>query len=378
MLREGFLMLMQRCFKFSALLVASIIVIFIGIKSFSHSHPPQVTLRREGDRLVIPEGSPIRTAIQTQLVKQQKISIPLLLPATVKAIPTQWVNVTPPVTGRVMQINKLSGENVRVGEVLFTLKSADVARILSNIQKAKAAAILAKQTLLRQQKLAAADIGSRMELQQAQNNFEQTESELNRTEALLKVFKIQNKGKNIIDIRSPLNGQVIDVAAGVGSFWSDLTVPVMTVANLSKVYVIANVQEKDIHELYLGQAMALQFDGIPQQQHAAKVDYISPVLNEDTRTVEVSAILDNQKGHFKPNMFAKCFLMRRPLERIMVPLTAVLQRGFDSIVFVEVAPWQFEPRLVEIGYQIAQKVEIISGLQAGERIAITGGLVLND
>ena len=72
-------------------------------------------------------------------------------------------------------------------------------------------------------------------------------------------------------------------------------------------------------------------------------------------------------------MFAKAIFYGNPHESIVLPLTAVIQRGFDSIVFIETAPWQFETRIVKTGAQLDEHIEIVSGLHVNERVVVTGG-----
>jgi cobalt-zinc-cadmium efflux system membrane fusion protein len=142
--------------------------------------------------------------------------------------------------------------------------------------------------------------------------------------------------------------------------------------------LVAHAQEKDLHHIYLHQEITFTMDAYPQRSFHALVNYISPVLDETTRTIQVTATLDNSKGIFKPNLFVKAMFLTRPQQRFVLPTTAVLQRGFDSLVFVEVRPWVFEARAIQTGLQFDNQVEILGGLMEKERVAITGGLVLND
>ena len=86
----------------------------------------------------------------------------------------------------------------------------------------------------------------------------------------------------------------------------------------------------------------------------------------------------NPDSRLKPGMFAQATFLARQHPGILVSMTAVVQSGFDSCTFVETVPWQFEPRTVKLGAQVGDKVEIASGLKAGERVVVKDGVLLND
>lgn len=336
-------------------------------------------LLHEGGRLVIPEQSPLRKFLIVKPVFEQLVVSPFTLPAVVEADPATLVKVLPPLTGRIVSLNKRLGDEVKVGDTLFTIDSADLAQALSDVEKANSALILAQENLQRQQKLSVSNIAARRELQQAQNENNQALSELQRANARLVALKVETADikERLLIVRSPVSGYVIDLNAAVGGYWNDPTAAIMTVADLSTVYVTASAQEKDLSHIYGGQDVDVVMDAYHEHLRS-KVHFIGAVVNPDTRTVEVRILFDNKAGLLKPNMFGKARLLSQPHKRIVLPLTTIIQRGFDSIVFVEVAPWQFEPRLLKLGPQLKDKVEVIAGLKANERVVIKGGIILND
>ena len=179
-------------------------------------------------------------------------------------------------------------------------------------------------------------------------------------------------------VRSPIAGRVIDLTAAKGGYWNDTTAPIMTVADLSTVWVTASMPEKDLGLLYVGQTGTVTLDAYHHQPLPVKVRYIGELLDPDTRTIKVRIAFPNASGRFKPGMFAKVTFLERTHSAIVVPTTAVIQSGFDSRVFVEVAPWPFEPRVLQLGAQIESQVEVRSGLKAGERVVVKEGVLLND
>ena len=330
--------------------------------------------------LQIPAGSPLRTHIHAQPVFIQNVSIPFDVPATVQALPSKVLDLIPPAAGKITQIHRSLGDWVTRGDVLYTLTAPDIIQAMNDLNQAKAAYELAHQTYLRQQKMYRANLNALNDLQQARMGYDQAVSERARAHARLDLFKIDPKDlrpDGRLNIRSALSGQVQAINVAPGAFWSDLSSAVMTVVDLSKVYVVANVQERDLKAVYVGQQAELKFSDNQKITHT-RVTYIQPMLNADTRTLDVGMLVPNPDFSLKPNAFITATMLRKPAPRIVLPLTAVIQRGFESIVFVEVAPWVFAARKVEVGFYVKQGVEIISGLNNKERVVLTEGILLND
>jgi membrane fusion protein, heavy metal efflux system len=356
-------------------------ILTLRAKEAEPSNEASVVLRHEGDRLVIPEKSPLRRSLQVQPVSEQMVAAPLVLPAVVEADPAKLVKVLPPIAGRIVSLDKRLGDAVKVGDVLFTIDSADLAQALSDAGKAESALALARQNIDRQRQLGASNIAAMRDIEQAQNDYAQAMSEFARAKARLAQLGIAGtlpSQGHALTVRSPISGRVVDLTAAIGGYWNDTTAPIMTVADLSTVFVTASAQEKDLGHLYVGQAATVMLDAYPDQPLPVKVRYIGELLDSDTRTVKVRMVFENASGRFKPGMFAKATFLERSHSAIVVPMTAVIQSGFYSRAFVEVAPWQFEPRVLQLGPQIESEVEVRSGLKAGERVVVKEGVLLND
>ncbi|MCX7090924.1 MAG: efflux RND transporter periplasmic adaptor subunit [Legionellales bacterium] len=334
----------------------------------------------QGPRLIVPENSALRSVVHVEAVHPQAVVSTVVVPATVISIPAKTVAVFPPLSGQIAKIFKTLGQTVKVGEPLYALVSPDLAQAISERTTAEATYDLAKKHLKRQRELAHYQINSVRDLEQAESGMIQAAAELYRCVARLKALHINDDDQDTqghLMIRSPINGVVTAVSGGVGSYWSDLTQPVMTIADLSRIYLVASAQEHDLPDFFLGQEVQVVFERL-NKAFVSNVDFINPILDPNTRTVSVGLAVDNPNNEMRPNMFAQLKFHRRGRQRIVLPMTAVVQRGFDSIVFVEVAPWQFEPRIVNVGLQLNDNIEIESGLADQERVAMTGGIILND
>jgi cobalt-zinc-cadmium efflux system membrane fusion protein len=142
--------------------------------------------------------------------------------------------------------------------------------------------------------------------------------------------------------------------------------------------VTANVSEKDTVLVAKGQPVEVEFTAYPNEAFKGEVLFVSDVLDPDTRRTKVRIAFQNPGIRLKPNMFANVNFLAAPQMVATVPATALIMKNDSDRVFVEVAPWTFVPRPVEISYQQGNSAVIKSGLAAGERAVVKGGVLLND
>lgn len=150
------------------------------------------------------------------------------------------------------------------------------------------------------------------------------------------------------------------------------------IADLSRVWVIAEINEQDIGQINLGGVAQIRIAAYPDQTFEGKIAFIYPTLNAASRTVQVRVELDNQAGKLKPAMFASVTLQAaHPTEVLSVPVSAVIDSGKHTIVIVARGPGLFAPRTVTVGQRGDEYVEIRAGLTKGEQV-VTSALFLID
>lgn len=338
-------------------------------------------LIREGARISIPDGSPLRGKLTVGPVGQQEIQRKLILPAVVEADPARTVKVLPPVTGRVTDLKVQLGERVVQGQELAVIDSGDLAQAYSDIEKARAALTLTKKALDRQLGLEKAGGAAIKDREQAQSDYDQAVAELERANSRLRAIGVpadQKEQSRLLTLKAPVAGSVIDLQVARGAFLNDPTAAIMTIANLGVIWVTANVPEKDTALVTTGQDVDVVFSAYPGEVFAGKVLFISDVLDPDTRRTKIRIAFDNPDMKLKPNMFADATFLA-PRQRVqVVPTQALVLKEETDRVFVEVAPWTFEARPVEVGFQQGDQAVVEHGLKAGERIVVKGGVLLND
>lgn len=343
------------------------------------------SLIKKGERIEIPDGSPLRDKLTIAAIGQKEIRRNLVLPAVVEADPARLVKVLPPLAGRVTQLKVQLGEEVVRGQPLAVLDSPDLATAYADYDRAKVLLVLAQRNRDRLRDLAKSGGAALREQQQAETDYVTAEVENQRAEARLRQIGVDpdttsgtvNKSRTVT-ISAPVSGSVIDLAVAPGALWNDSTAALMTVADLSTVWVTANVPEKDTSLVAKGQSVDMTFAAYPGEVFNGQVLFVSNVLDPDTRRTKVRINIDNAAMRFKPGMFANVTFFAPSQTMPLVPTTALVLKEDANQVFVEVAPWTFESVPVEIGFQQGDEAVVQSGLKVGDRVVVKGGVLLND
>jgi len=338
-------------------------------------------LIREGERIIVPEGSPLRAKLTVEAVAAQEIRRTLVLPAVVEADPSRLVKIVPPLAGRIPQLKVHLGERVTEGQPLAVLDSPDLGAAYADHERAKALLELARTNRDRLRDLTKIGGAAAREKLQAEADYLTADVEHHRADARLRQIGVNPEATDpsrMVTITAPIAGSVIALDVGAGAFWNDPNASLMTVADLSSIWVTANVPEKDTALIAKGQPVEVTFTAYPGEVFKGEVLFVSDVLDPDSRRTKVRIAFPNPGMRLKPNMFANVSFFAPPQMAATVPTTALVMKNDGDRVFVEVAPWTFVPRPVEISYQQGNSAVIKSGLAAGERAVVKGGVLLND
>ena len=335
----------------------------------------------EQNRIRVPEKSPLRKSLKVEPAASRSIEQLIAAPAVVEADPSRVMKVLTPVAGRVVKLDKVLGDRVAAGDALVTIDSADFAAAQSDARKARAALELTRASVERLRKLVADDLAARRDLEQAENDYAQALAESERAASRLAglgVAQGDDPGRLYV-LRSPIPGYVVDLTAAQGGYWNDTTAPLMTVADLSSVWVTASLQEKDLSQVFPNQSVDVTLNAYEGGKPiAGRVRDVGRILDPDTRTLKVRIVVDNAAGQLRPNMFARAVLHGDAHAAVVVPATALVQSGFKTLVFVEIGPWTFEAREVRAGPVVEGRAEVLEGLKAQERVVVRDGVLLND
>ncbi|MET3389396.1 MULTISPECIES: efflux RND transporter periplasmic adaptor subunit [Variovorax] len=345
---------------------------------------PAPMLVRQGNRLSVPAGSPLRDRLLVATVGQDTLPHEVSLPATVEANPASTVNILPPLTGRLLELKVRLGDTVKRGQVLATMSSPDLAQAVADAQKARDALDLAQRALVRARGVNEAGSNAAKDVEAAQSAVAQQTAELRRSEARLRSLGADGSGTQagqagqVLKIVAPASGTVTALNAAAGSNLNDANAALMTVSNLDSVWVTVNVPESVVGTVAPGQNVVVTLAAYPGRSFSGKVAFVSAVLDADTRRARARIVFANPEGIFKPNMYATAVLGVPQGAQPQVPASALLMNNDSVSVFVEAEPWTFVRRTVELGREDGDKVRIRSGLAAGERVVVRGGVLLND
>lgn len=177
-------------------------------------------------------------------------------------------------------------------------------------------------------------------------------------------------------LRAPVAGQVVQLHAAVGESVQE-NEPIVTVADLSTMWLLANVPERDAAAVQPGLPVRFAVDGLPGGPLAGTIEWISSEVDERTRTVQIRASLPNANGHLRANLYGQAHLVLRDVEQaVAVPEEAIQTDGDCLLVFVRQADDLFVPRKITPGVRVDGHVEIVSGLVIGESVVTTGSFLL--
>ena len=180
-----------------------------------------------------------------------------------------------------------------------------------------------------------------------------------------------------VHIHSPFDGIVMNIGARNGERITPEKELYM-IADLSRVWVIADLYEDDMPWIRTGDKARVQVSGIPGRTFTGKVSYIYPYLEAKTRTVKVRMEFNNADLALKPDMFANVDILTNPqVNAVTVPAEAIVRTGTQEQVFIQRAPGQFEPRKVVVGVAANGQIQIVSGLKEGE-VVVTSSQFLID
>ena len=338
-------------------------------------------LIRAGERITIPEGSPVRNSLAIEPVAEQDVERSLVLPAVVEADPARLIKVLPPLSGRVTQLKVQLGEQVEAGQPLVVVDSPDLAAAYADYDRAKVLLSLALKSRDRQRALVKIGGAAEKDMQQSETDYATAEAEMRRTEARLKQIGVDAETPDkarTVTVVAPMSGSVIDLAVAPGAFWNDTTAAMMTVADLRTIWVTAGVPEKDTALVAKGQSADVIFPAYPGEVFKGQVLFVSDVLDADTRRTKVRIAFANPDTRLKPGMFASVSFHAAARRAAVVPTSALVVKDDANQVLVEVAPWAFEARTVDIAFQQGDRAVLTNGVKAGDRIVVKGGVLLGD
>lgn len=349
--------------------------------------------QRSGAREVrLNSDSPQLQRIKTAPVETARTPLEeVTAPGRIQAIPTRVSRIVVPVPGRIRRVTVGPGDAVQTGQVLFTLDSPDVSSLMAAFRQAEARAGQAKAALAK----AEADlarvrdlfehraiaqkevISAEAALAQVRADAEQASAAIEESLGRLDILGLKpGSFQQEIAIRASVSGKVLEISLASGEYRNDTSAPVMTIADLSSVYIVADVPESLIRLITVGQRIEVSLAAFPGETFSARVARISDTVSADTRTIQVIAELANPRGRLRPDMFGEIRHEETFRTVPVVPNAAVVQREGRTSVWREKEPAHFEAVDVTTGRPRGGVIPLLSGIQAGDRVVVDGAMLL--
>ncbi|HEV2641057.1 MAG TPA: efflux RND transporter periplasmic adaptor subunit [Candidatus Elarobacter sp.] len=323
-------------------------------------------------------GSPRLAYIAVEPVRARTDKVVAVLPAQVVMDEDHTVRIASPVTGRITQLVAHPGDRVSRNQPVAYITSGDAAQASSDMIRARAAATLAATALRRAEDLYAHHVIAQKDVEQARSDEAQARAELARASARATQLGTSGATGGTFVLRSPIAGEIVDRTANPGAeVRPDASAPLFTVSDLDVVWLTAAAYQRDLATVQRGQQLVFTTDATPGRKFVGTVSYVSDVLDPQTRTLTLRAVLPNGDHRLRPQTFGEARLLAPQSDGVpAVPTAALVTHGASTVVFVERAPGHYARREVVVGDDDGTTATIVSGLRIGERVVTRGSILL--
>lgn len=304
------------------------------------------------------------------------------LPGIVEPNAYRQVEVTPLAAGRVTNVAVALGAQVRRGQTLAQIYSPELAEAQTRYVSARATLEAHERELTRTEKLAAIGAASRQELERIQAEHAAQSAAVQSARTQLELLGVSATTLNdsparltaTINVPAPIAGVITERIANLG-LNVDASTKLFTVVDLSTVWVVADVFEKDFSHVRVGADTRITTSAYPEKVLRGRIAYIDPQVDPDTRTAKVRVEVDNPRAELRLGMYADVSVVSAATNaRPMIPRTAVQNVGDRAVVYVAdaVKPGTFLEREVRLGAASGESIAVESGLNAGDTVVTTG------
>jgi membrane fusion protein, heavy metal efflux system len=292
-----------------------------------------------------------------------------------------------PVAGRILRLVAFEGESVRSGAVLATLHSTSLSDTQVELIKADSQQDLAAAEVKRAEQLVEADVIGRAELERRRAEQVQVATEVASYRTQLKglgmtddqIHRLETDRRLSADypIVAPRGGTVLKREVTVGQVVQPAD-PAFTIADLSSVWIVANVPEEDAGSLRERLPVTVTLPALPDHKITGSLSYVSPIVDPATRTVAVRMDVANPTGQLKPDELASMTFTGQTERKLSLPDTAVVREDNKDHVFVQIDANRFALREVSLGQEENDRRVVLNGVDANDRIVLDGAFHLNN
>jgi len=323
----------------------------------------------------------IETAgIRVEDLKMKPVADQVVLTATIRANQDRIAHIAPRVSARVAKSIVNLGDSVKAGQALAVLDSLELGEAHSAYRQAQSQFALAKADFERAEKLKVDEIIPEKDYLRARSEYEKARAAWRAADDRLRLLDGEHRDSDqgptsLFPLRAPFAGTVIEKRAVVG----ELAQPdksLFTVADLSTLWIEANLFEKDLSRVRLGARAIVTVSAYPEETFQGRLTYISSTVDKETRAVPARVEVPNPDRRLKPEMFATAAIATGgATSALTLPQSAVLLVNGQPMAFVR-EEGGFEPRAVELGEKVGSRVIIRGGIKPSESMVVAGAYAL--
>jgi len=347
---------------------------------------PKAVEPAEDRQLTLSEEALTRAGIVVVAVQRGSDGASRRLPGVVEPHGYRVVDVTTLMSGSVMEVRAELGQVIRQGTVVARLRSPELTDEVRRWLTIRAERDVVAQRLARTESLAKIGAASRQDLEEDQASLVRVRTDLDTArlrlerlglsesrltamgqgESLPEVFDVIAQAGGVVTARTANPGQNVAIGESI-----------LTVADRSRVWVIADVFEADLSQVREGQQARVISEAFPDRAWTGRVTYLDPSIARDTRTAKVRIEVENRDEALRFGMFVSVELgVAAVSSDLVIPKVAVQSLGAVQVVFVELARGRFAERVVHLGASTGDTVVITTGLASGDRVVTTGSFAL--
>jgi cobalt-zinc-cadmium efflux system membrane fusion protein len=334
----------------------------------------------QGETVQFPGDSPQLKALATAeaQVEQERT---LVLTGRIAWDESITSRVFAPVAGRIVSLEAKPGDRVRKGQVLARLTSPEFGQALAEARRAQADVSASERALRRARELGEAGVAPRKDVEAAEADNARSQAEFERATGRLKAWNALGAQDQVFALASPVDGVVVERNANPGQeFRPDQagpgSPPLFTVSDPARLWVQLDVPENALGIVKPGLVARVTADAVPEAQADVTIDFVPDGLDPVTRTLRVRGTLPNALRRFKAEMFVRGRSTYAGSGAPVIPASAVLLVGGRHVAFVETGPGRYSRRPVKAEDAGIERMRVLDGVRAGEKVVVEGTLFL--
>jgi membrane fusion protein, heavy metal efflux system len=322
-------------------------------------------------------GTPRLTAVTGQLQVEGRV----------EADETRQARISSPVAGRITDLEVVEGQSVKRGDLIAVIRSTELAESQLDFLKAHSQRDLAAKSVERAKLLVDAGVIGSAELQRRESELLQAQAEYSSERDQLRVLGMSDERVTellrtrhvnaVTEIFATISGTIMQRPVTPGQVVQPAE-DICVIADLSNVWLIADVPEQSAGQLVAGKLMEAQIAALPDRRIAGKLSFVSAIVNPETRTIRARVDLPNPDGLYKPAMLASMTLQDLAETQLVIPSSAIVRENNEDFVFLQIRPGAFLLHRVRLGGEFGAVRVVESGLEPEDQLVLDGAFHLNN